>query len=145
MRFDDLPRAEFGFPGALRDQLVAAILEGKKTASTGLATDYEAGGDPLPQPGLREAVVDSAGEVVAVIEYTAIDMCRLGEIDLRHALDEGEGYESVAQWREAHERFWHSQEMRDHLGDPDFTVDDDTLVLKERFRVVERTGGRFSA
>jgi hypothetical protein len=38
---DDLPVAEFAFPGPLRDQLVAAILAGAKAATTGLVADYE--------------------------------------------------------------------------------------------------------
>jgi len=36
-----LPKAEFAFPGPLRDQLVAAILTRAKTSTTGLAVDYE--------------------------------------------------------------------------------------------------------
>jgi uncharacterized protein YhfF len=45
----------------LRDQLVAAILAGEKTTTTGLVPDYEHANDPLPSRGLRQAVVDSAG------------------------------------------------------------------------------------
>ena len=36
MSLEDLPLAEFAFPGPLRDQLVAAILSGAKTTTTGL-------------------------------------------------------------------------------------------------------------
>jgi hypothetical protein len=39
MPADDLPVAEFSFPGPLRDQLVAAILVGAKTTTTGLVAD----------------------------------------------------------------------------------------------------------
>ena len=81
-------------------------------------------------------MVDSAGRRVAVIEVTEVRVVRLGDVDLQHALDEGEGYESVAQWRAGHETFWHSAEVRAELGDPGFTVDDDTAVLLERFRLV---------
>jgi uncharacterized protein YhfF len=137
MSLEDLPIAEFAFPGPLRDQLVAAILDGSKTTTTGLVADYEHEDEPLPQPGLREAVVDSAGDRVAVIEVTAVRVVRLGDVDLAHALGEGEGYGSVAQWRAGHERFWHSAEMREALNDPDFTVTDDTLVVAETFRLIE--------
>jgi uncharacterized protein YhfF len=61
---------------------------------------------------------------------------RLADVDLAHALGEGEGYDSVAGWRAAHEQFWHSDELRAALDDPDFTVDDDTLVVAEEFRLV---------
>jgi uncharacterized protein YhfF len=138
---EDLPVAEFAFPGPLRDQLVAAILAGAKTTTTGLAANYEHEGEPLPQPGLRQAVADSAGHRVAVIETTAVRVIRLGEVDLAHAIGEGEGYTSVAEWRAGHEQFWHSEEMRKALGDPGFTVNDDTLVVTEAFRLIEKCGG----
>ncbi|MEU4782117.1 ASCH domain-containing protein [Micromonospora sp. NPDC023633] len=136
MELDDLPTAEFAFPGPLRDSLVAAILSGAKTSTSSLVLGYEHAGEAMPEVGQRSAVVDSAGRRVAVIEVTDVRVVRLGDVDLRHALDEGEGYESVAQWRAGHERFWHSAEVRAELGDPGFTVDDDTPVLVERFRLV---------
>ncbi|MFE2617741.1 RNA-binding protein, partial [Micromonospora chalcea] len=33
--------------------------------------------------------------------------------------------------------FWHGDDYRGWLGDPTFTVDDDTLAVLERFRLVE--------
>jgi uncharacterized protein YhfF len=132
-----MPVAEFAFPGPLRDQLVAAILSGSKTTTTGLLADYEREGEPLPRPGLRQVVVDSAGHPVAVIETTAVRVIRLGDIDLAHAIGEGEGYSSVAEWRAGHELFWHSAEVRRELGDPGFTVNNDTLVVAQTFSLLE--------
>lgn len=128
---------EFAFPGPLRDQLVAAILSGAKTSTSGLLLEYERENEPLPRIGQRFAVVDSEDRRVAAIELTDVRVVRLADIDLQHALDEGEGYESVAQWRAGHERFWHSAEVRAELGDPAFTVDDDTVVVAQRFRLVQ--------
>jgi len=128
--------AEFAFPGPLRDQLVAAIVSGAKTTTTGLVADYEHEGEPLPRPGERAVVVDSAGEPVTVIETVAVRVIRLADVDLAHALGEGEGYASVADWRAAHERYWHSEQLRAALDDPSFTVGDDTLVVAEEFRLV---------
>jgi len=136
VNLDDLPRAEFGFPGPLRDQLVAAILSGAKTSTSSLLVGYEREGEPLPQVGSMSAVVDSADRRVAVIELTSVRVVRLGDVDLQHALDEGEGDESVAQWRAGHESFWHSAEVRAELGDPEFTVNDDTLIVAQRFCLV---------
>ncbi len=131
-----LPVEEFAFPGPLRDRLVGAVLSGAKTSTTGLLTQYEIEGEPLPEPGRRGAVVDSAGRIVAVTELTDVRVVPLAEVDLRHALDEGEGYATVAEWRAGHERFWHGEELRAALGDPGFTVDDTTRVVLERFRLV---------
>jgi uncharacterized protein YhfF len=140
MSSEDLPVAEFAFPGLLRDQLVAAIVAGRKTTTTGLVADYEHEQEPLPQPGLRQVVVDSPGNPVAVIETTAVRVIRVGDVDLAHALGEGEGYTSVPEWRAGHERFWHSSEMRNAMGDPQFTVGDDTLMVAQTFRLVETIG-----
>ena len=131
---------ELGFAGTpLREQLVAAVLRGDKTATAGLLVDYEREGEALPQPGRRSLLVDNDGEGVAIIETTEVRVLRVGDCDEQFARDEGEGFETVAEWREAHDRFWrgYADEIRDHLGDPDWDVTDDTLFVAERFRLVE--------
>ncbi|QES50893.1 RNA-binding protein [Streptomyces venezuelae] len=133
---EDLPPYLLGFPGPLRDQLVEAVLTGRKTTTTGLLAGYEAEREPLPAAGERYALVDSAERPVAVLEITRVRVVRLAEVDLTHAQDEGEGYASVAEWRASHEDFWHGAESRAALGDPAYAVDDDTRVVLERFRVV---------
>ncbi|MGP3632826.1 ASCH domain-containing protein [Streptomyces sp. 24-1644] len=127
----------FVFPGPLRDQLVAAVLAGAKVSTSGLLAEYEAEKEELPPVGERSALIDSDGREVAVVEVTDVRVVRLGDVDIQHAIDEGEGWTTVAEWRASHERFWHGEEMREALGDPDFTVDDDTMIVAERFRVVE--------
>ncbi|MGH3290915.1 MAG: ASCH domain-containing protein [Trebonia sp.] len=127
---------EFAFPGPLRDQLIAAILDGTKTTTTGLLDDYERDGEPLPGPGDREVVIDSAGDPVALIEVVTVRVVPVGDVDLAHALGEGEGYASVADWRAGHEDYWHSDAMREYVGDPAFTVHDGTLAVAVAFRVV---------
>lgn len=131
-----LPPAEFAFPGPLRDRLVAAILAGTKTSTTGLVADYRHCGDPLPEVGDRSALVDSDGRRLAVLEVTEVRVVPLADVDLPHVVDEGEGHTTVGQWRADHESFWHSPQMRAAMDDPDFTVDDATPVVLERFRVL---------
>lgn len=126
-----LPIVEFAYPGPLRDRLVAAVLSGAKTSTASLLVQYS--DEELPRVGDRGAVVDSTGTTVAVIETTAVDVVALKDVSRQHALDEGEGYADVAQWRSGHEKFWHSAEVREELGDPNFRVNDDTQVVLERF------------
>lgn len=130
-----LPIAEFAFPGPLRDKLVAAILSGDKTTTTSLTIEYEICDEPFPTVGARSVLLDSAERRLAVLETTAVRVVRLDEVDLVHAIDEGEGHPSVAAWRADHEVFWHSDDMCATLGNPRFTVDDATQVVLERFRV----------
>ncbi|MGO4460535.1 ASCH domain-containing protein [Streptomyces sp. M-16] len=139
--YDDLPPFLLGFPGELRDRLVAAVLSGAKTTTTGLLEQYGREGEPLPEPGARAVLVDSAERPLAVLELTEVRVLRLADVELRHAVDEGEEYASVAEWRASHERFWHSGELGAAVGDPHFTVDDDTLVVTQRFRILRDGDG----
>jgi uncharacterized protein YhfF len=139
---DELPVAEFGFPGPLRDRLVAAILSGAKTATTGLYAELERLGERPPRVGDRQAVVDSAGRRVGVIETTEVRVVPVREIDDAFARDEGEGMTTVGEWRRAHERFWTGEEMRRLFGGTSPMITDDTLVVAERFRLVARLGPR---
>ena len=75
---------------------------------------------------------------MAVIETTEVSVIRVGDVDLAFVVDEGEGFASVSEWRAAHEEFWHGSEFREALGEPAIEVTDDTLIVAERFRVVER-------
>jgi uncharacterized protein YhfF len=100
---------------------VDAVLAGAKTATAGLAEE-----DPPPPAGARYVVEDAAGTARAIVEVTEARVVPAGQIDLRFAQDEGEGFESVEEWREAHERFF---------GRP---IDDETSITAIRFRIVER-------
>jgi uncharacterized protein YhfF len=135
---DALPVVEFAFPGPLRDRLVAAVLDGSKTTTTSLLADYLPG-EERPSAGRRGAVVDSGGRQVAVIETTEVRVVPLAEVDLAHCVDEGEGFTSVAEWRADHTQFWTGPECVAERDDPNFSVDDATPVLLERFRVVARS------
>ena len=135
-----LPLAEFAFPGPLRERLVAAILSGEKTTTTGLYEEYLREGEPLEEPGSRSLVIDSDGRPVAVIETLEVELRRFADVGLQFAIDEGEGFETVEAWREAHVRFFTSPEMVAALGDPPVVIGDDSIVVCETFRLVEIVG-----
>ena len=62
-----------------------------------------------------------------MIEVTEVRVVRAGDVDEQFARDEGEDYDTVAGWREAHERFF-----SEHV------ITDDTLIVAERFRLLRR-------
>jgi len=125
-RIDGMRVAEFGWTGTpLRRQLVDLILRGEKTATAGLLLDYEAEGEELPTVGEHFFVLDFDDQPVAVIETTEVRVVRAADVDEQFARDEGEGFDSVAAWREAHERFFEA-----------YPFDDDTQVVCERFKLV---------
>jgi uncharacterized protein YhfF len=135
-----LPSWGFAFPGPLRDDLTRLALAGTKTTTAGLYVEVELGDDSMPVTGTREILLDSDERPVALIETVDCRVVRLADVDDRHAIDEGEGYADAHEFRVAHERFWNGyiDELRASLGDPGFVLDDDTLVVLQRFRVVER-------
>jgi uncharacterized protein YhfF/GNAT superfamily N-acetyltransferase len=137
---DPLPSWGFAFPGSLRDELTALALEGTKTATAGLLVEYELDDEELPEAGERQVLLDSAEQPVAVVETTSVRVVPLADVDDAHAIDEGEGFANAAEFRVAHERFWNGfvDDLRRGTGRPDFALDDDTPVVLERFRVVER-------
>ena len=123
----DLPFFELGHPRTeLRRQLVAAVLAGEKTSTAGLWSEYEAEGEGVGSTGDRYLLRDFEDEPVAVVEITDARVVPAGEITVEFARDEGEGFESVDDWRVAHEEFF---------GQP---IAPDTMIVATRFRVVER-------
>jgi uncharacterized protein YhfF len=130
-----LPIVEFGFPGPMRDRLVNAIARGEKTATSSLLREYESSGDRVPDVGDCGAVIDSDGIPRFAIWTTAVDVVPLGMVSSAHALAEGEGFQTVAEWRDAHVGFWDSPDSRAELGSG-FVVGDRTLVVLERFETV---------
>ncbi len=140
---DELRPAEFGFPRTtLRRDLVAAILRGKKTSTSSLLSDYGLDDEELPRVGERFVLIDENDANVGIIEATEVRVTTIGQVDLPFALEEGEGFTTVAEWRAAHERYWlsYADETRAWLKDPDWHPTSKTPIVCERFRLVERFG-----
>ena len=131
----------FGHPGSdLRRELVDLVLAGTKRATAGLLVEYELDGDPIPHPGLREAVIGADGRFVGMIETIGCEVVRMADVDDDFARAEGEGFADAAEWRAAHERYFRGylSELRERLDDSVWDVDDDTLIVCQRFRLAER-------
>ncbi len=135
-----LPAWGFADPGPFRDELTAAALAGTKIATAALLVEMELDGEVLPIAGTREILLDSEERPVELIETVDCRVVRLTDVDDRHAIDEGEGWANAIEFRIAHEGYWNGylDELRVRLGDPGFGLDDDTLIVLQRFRVAER-------
>jgi uncharacterized protein YhfF len=121
---NDLRPLELGWPRTeLRRQLVEAVLRGDKTATAGL---LEGRDEPESRAGDRLTLLGFDDEPVATVEVTEVRVVPAGEIDLQFARDEGEGFESVDEWRIAHEAFF------ERPLPPDFPI------VAVRFRLLER-------
>ncbi|HEX2193696.1 MAG TPA: ASCH domain-containing protein [Candidatus Limnocylindria bacterium] len=138
--FRGLQVCGFGHPrSALRRHLTDLVLTGTKTATAGLLAEYQMDDWALPQPGVREVVIDAHDRFVAEIETTECRVLRMADVDDEFARDEGEGFADAADWRAAHERFWNGyiDEIRAGMGDPGWSLNDDTPIVCQRFRLAE--------
>jgi len=120
---------EMGHRGTeLRRKLAAAVLRGDKIATASLREEYVPHTDePLPELGESFRLLGYDDEPLGVVKTTELQVVRAADVDLQFARDEGEGFETVEQWRSAHERFWNERH-----------ITDDTLIVCEWFTLVER-------
>jgi uncharacterized protein YhfF len=124
------PTWSFGATGQQADELLALVLEGRKTATASAAAEYEAEGAPLPEVGTLGIVLDGSGHPRALLETTRVDVVPFREVDADHARLEGEGDLSLQGWRTAHREFFGAS------GD----FSEDMPVVLERFRVLHTSG-----
>ena len=127
----------FGSPGPLRDKLTSLAIGGGKVVTSSLLADYEIEGHPVEQPGDIAILLDSEERPLALIENVLAKVIRLADMTDEDAIDEGEGYADAAEFRVSHEDHWNGylDEVRDGLGDPGFTITDDTTIVAQRFRI----------
>lgn len=109
-------------------RLIDLVRSGAKTASTGALRDFTAG-EPLPEPGRCDIMLDWDGRPAFVTRTIEVITCRFDEVDEAMALAEGED-RTLAEWQEGHRRYF------ERTGG--FAPDMD--VVWERFEVAETVG-----
>ena len=121
----------FGDPAAMADELHALVLDGTKTATAGLARDFEMGGEHLSQPGDHWVVLDGQDAPRCVLRTVQVGVRVLESVDAAFAWDEGEGDRTRGWWLDAHRRFFLRQAQREDLPYDEHH----DLVVFERFEV----------
>ena len=124
--------------GTEPDELARLVVKGKKTATCSLYKLYEIEGEPLPQVGLHQVILDSTDQPVAMIKITEVSLTPMQEVPLDFALVEGEGDGSYKYWWNGHIKFFKSL-----AEEFDITFDIRDLLVCERFEVV-KVSDRFS-
>jgi len=123
----------FGDSPRLADELAALIMSRAKTATCAALWEYEADGEPLPQPGQLGILQDGAGRPLAVVQTVEVEIKPYDQVDAAFAFEEGEGDRSLAYWREAHRRFFTRT-----LAAIGREFDETMPLVCERFRVLYR-------
>ncbi len=119
----------FGGPDRpdLADSLALLVRDGPKRATAGLPAEYADDGETIPAVGDFTVIIDSQENPVCIIRTTEVNLAPFGSVDEQFAFDEGEGDRTLAWWRKAHIAFF---------VEAGYEIDDDTLVLLERFELL---------
>lgn len=120
--WEGLETFSFGDSPGMADRLLGFVLTGSKRATCWSIADGQ-----QTHVGKRMVVLDGAGAPRAVIETVELEQCRFCDVDLRFALDEGEGDETLEDWRAGHRAYFE----RNGGFDPEM------LLWCERFHLVE--------
>lgn len=121
----------WGDSPALADELGTLIVQGIKTATCSAVWEWEAEGNPTPQPGLLTIALDGCGEPLCIVETVEVTVRKYNQVDADFARQEGEGDFSLNYWREAHKNYF-SRVLR-KIG-KDFS--EDMPLVCERFRMI---------
>jgi uncharacterized protein YhfF len=119
----------FGDSPELALELAELVARGLKRATAGLRWSWEHDGDALPEPGQLYVVHDWDGRPHALVSCTSAPIVPYEQVDLPFALEEGEGFRSLADWRAAHWPYFARECQR--LGR---ALDEQVPVVCLRFR-----------
>ncbi len=97
-----LDRFPFGDGPDLADELLALILEGRKTATCWSQAEWIKGS----LVGKYWVVEDGSGQPRALLQTTGLFQRRFDEVDAAFAYLEGEDDRSLAAWRAAHQTYF---------------------------------------
>jgi len=120
----------FAEPGELRDELTALVLARQKTATAGVwRVDYEPDQEEIESVGEHLVVLDSLEQPTAIIEITRVQSHPFIEVPWELARDEGEGWDSIEDFRSGHRRYYEATGV---------TLADTDLMICVWFKVVEQ-------
>lgn len=121
----------FGDDKRMADDLGRLVLNEIKTATAGLPWEDEHVGWKTPAVGDKTIILDGDAQPLCVIETTAVAVMPFDAVDAAFAQLEGEGFETVDDWRAAHWRYF-ARRCQEIGKEPA----EEMPVLCQRFRVV---------
>ncbi|HEX4847305.1 MAG TPA: ASCH domain-containing protein [Novosphingobium sp.] len=99
--WEELESFSFGDNPEMADRLLGFVLAGSKRATCWSVADGQ-----QTHVGKRMVVLDGMGRPRAVIETVELEQRRFCDVDLQFALDEGEGDETLDDWRGGHQAYF---------------------------------------
>ncbi len=122
----------FGDSPELADELLALILEGRKTATVSVVLEDEV----APKAGDISLVLDGSGNPACEIETVYVDVVKFRDLTWDMVKLEGED-ETFEHWQSENR----SYRTRD-ASRRGYTFSDDTLITYEKFKVIKAVRNR---
>jgi uncharacterized protein YhfF len=121
----------FGNTSEMARELAGLVISGKKTATASLVSVNKLTPEIAPIENGYSVVTDFEGNPLCVIQTTEIRHLPFTEVDAQFAFDEGEGNQTLKDWRERHWRYFTKEAAE--LG---LEFNENSLVCCERFRLL---------
>jgi uncharacterized protein YhfF len=113
----------FGDSPEMADHLLDCVINGRKRATCWSIADGQ-----QTEVGKQMVALNGKGEPADVLETLELRQIRFCDVELQFALDEGEGDETLEDWREGHRAYFERN--------GGFSAD--MMLWCERFKLVER-------
>ncbi|MFJ4038849.1 ASCH domain-containing protein [Microbacterium sp. NPDC090007] len=121
----------FGDTPELADELLHAVLGGRKRATSALVREFTVDGDPRPRIGMHVIVCDGRGTPRVILRTVELRIGDFGSVDDKFAADEGGRDRTLDGWRAGHRRYF--TRVSSAWQTPWSESED---IVFERFRVV---------
>ncbi|MEP6903195.1 MAG: ASCH domain-containing protein [Actinomycetota bacterium] len=121
----------FGNNSEMARELAELVILGKKKATTSLVSVNEITPEIAPIADGYSVVTDFEGNPQCVIQTTEIRHLSFTEVDAQFAFDEGEGDQTLEDWRDRHWRYFTKEAAE--LG---LEFNEKSLICCERFRLL---------
>lgn len=121
----------FGNSSEMAKELAGLVISGKKTATASLVVINEIKPEIAPINDGYSVVTDFEGNPLCVIQTSEIRHLPFDEVDAEFAFDEGEGDQTLEDWRDGHWQYF-TQEAAE-LG---IEFNEKSLICCERFRLL---------
>jgi uncharacterized protein YhfF len=121
----------FGNSQKMARELAELVISGTKRATASLVEFNEKHPEVAPVNAGFSVVTDSEGVPLCVIQTTEIRHLPFDEVDAQFAFDEGEGDQTLEDWREGHQRYFTKEAAEFNLE-----FNEKSLIACERFKLL---------
>ncbi len=121
----------FGNTSEMAIELAELVISGKKSATASLVEFNKNHPEVAPIANGYSVITDLAGNPMCVIQTTEIRHLPFDEVDANFAFDEGEGDQTLEDWRERHWKYFTKE--AEEFG---LEFNENSLICCERFSLL---------